>query len=265
MFESVLREDAGPKSRFGTGTVLSVGVHLAAAGLVFWAARGSGAQGKKQPPELRFFAPLRAASAPPAPLALAGTRAPVPEPELVPKKVEKRPAVQPSTFVQPVATPETPPPEPEAPPKPEPVQTPAPEALGSEAPGLPGGSDSGTLGGSIDGQEGAPPGGSNQGSGAGPEVLPFGDGMTRPVVDKEALARNLYTREAIEAGVAGKMKVKCHVLADGSIRRCRVLKSLPHLSEAVVKRLESMRATPTMFQGEAIAIDFIFTFDFQMP
>ena len=38
-----------------------------------------------------------------------------------------------------------------------------------------------------------------------------------------------------------------------------------HLSEAVVKRLESMRATPTMFQGEAIAIDFIFTFDFQMP
>ncbi|HEY0879991.1 MAG TPA: energy transducer TonB, partial [Archangium sp.] len=119
--------------------------------------------------------------------------------------------------------------------------------------------------GRLDGTEGAPTGGSTEGSGTGPQVLPFGDGMTRPVIDLAALADNLYTREAVQAGVAGKMKVKCQVLADGSIRKCRVLKSLPHLSEAVVKRLESMHATPTMFQGEAIAIDFIFTFDFQMP
>jgi protein TonB len=260
MFDSVLREDAGPKSRFGTGTVLSVGLHLALVGLVFWAARSSARKDVKQPPELRFFAPLRTASSPAAPLALAGAPTATP----VPKKVEKRPVLQPATLVQPVATPETPPPEPETPPQPE-SPTPPTETAGPDGPGLPGGSENGTPGGSLDGQEGAAPGGSNQGSGAGPDVLPFGDGMTRPVVDKEALARNLYTREALEAGVAGKMKVKCHVLADGSIRRCRVLKSLPHLSEAVVKRLESMRATPTMFQGEAIAIDFIFTFDFQMP
>jgi hypothetical protein len=61
------------------------------------------------------------------------------------------------------------------------------------------------------------------------------------------------------------MIVKCHVLADGTIRNCRVLKPLPHLSETVVKRLEGMKAKPATFQGNTIAIDYVFNFQFKMP
>ena len=78
-------------------------------------------------------------------------------------------------------------------------------------------------------------------------------------------SHNLYSREALEANIEGMMIVKCNVLADGTIRNCRVLKPLPHLSETVLKRLHSMKASPCIYQGQAIAIDYVFNFKFQMP
>jgi protein TonB len=89
--------------------------------------------------------------------------------------------------------------------------------------------------------------------------------MTRPVADTTELQRSGYTREAREAQIQGMMIVKCKVLADGTVQDCRVIKTLPFLAEAVVKRLEAMKVKPATFQGKAVSVDYVFNFNFKMP
>ena len=89
--------------------------------------------------------------------------------------------------------------------------------------------------------------------------------MTRASVELQDLVRNLYTREALEAHVEGTMIVKCNVLSESTMIHCRALKPLPHLTEAVLERLESMKATPGTFQGKPVAVDYVFNFRFQLP
>jgi serine/threonine-protein kinase len=54
-------------------------------------------------------------------------------------------------------------------------------------------------------------------------------------------------------------------MSDGRAQHCRLLKSLPHLGERVVERLESMPMAPARRDGVAISVDYVFNLAFKMP
>lgn len=247
MFASVLNKGDVPKSRFGAGSIISVAVHVALFATVIWYSSRPPAV-EEIDPEVKFFA--AAPPPPPPPPPPAGSKTPKTE-----KKVEKK-IPKKDVLVQPKEIPVEKPPEAEP-------QKEEPEAADED--GVEGGVEGGVKGGTVGGVVGGTIGGVVGGTGTGTDVVSFGEGMSRPAVDQRALVDDLYTREAREAHVEGMMIVKCNVLADGTIRNCRVIKPLPHLSEAVVARLQSMKATPGTYQGKPIAIDYVFNFKFQMP
>lgn len=239
MFDSVLNKGNVPKSRFGTGTVISIAVHLGLVALTVYLTT-------RPPPikedlsEVKFFA---AVPPPPPP--------PPPPPKKSSTKVERKVVPKPDAIIQPKEIPREKPKEAE------------PEEASSDDDGVEGGVEGGVIGGVVGGVIGGVVGGTVGGTGT--DVVPFGEGMTRPQYDQGQLIHNLYTREATEARVEGMMIVKCNVLTDGTVRNCRVLKPLPHLSEAVIARIQSMKVQPATFQGRPIAIDYVFNFQFRMP
>ncbi len=62
----------------------------------------------------------------------------------------------------------------------------------------------------------------------------FRGGMIPPKVDFKKLHENIYTREAIAAQIEGIVQLKCRVYRNGNITKCRALKPLRHLTEAVI-------------------------------
>ncbi len=98
-----------------------------------------------------------------------------------------------------------------------------------------------------------------------PAVVPFAEGMSRPVFDPARLAKNLYTPAAIQESVEGLLIARCHVMSDGRVQNCRLLKSLPHLGPRVVERLESMPMAPARRDGIAISVDYVFNLSFKLP
>jgi protein TonB len=94
-------------------------------------------------------------------------------------------------------------------------------------------------------------------------VIPFGEGMTRPsLLSKVDPA---YTREAIEAKVEGLMLVKCVITKQGALQRCRVVKGLPHMNDAVLTALASWRFTPITYQGQPVDVDYTIPVRLVMP
>ena len=89
------------------------------------------------------------------------------------------------------------------------------------------------------------------------ELLPFGEGMTRPVLLERGKAVQ-YTREALEAKVEGTMIVRCTITAEGRVEQCIVLKPLPFLEQAVLENLYSSRYAPVTFQGKPVAVGYTF-------
>ncbi len=85
-------------------------------------------------------------------------------------------------------------------------------------------------------------------------VLPFMGGMTRPSlvskVDPE------YTREAREAGVAGTIIAKCVITTAGVLQRCRIIKSIPLMDQAVLAVLPRWRYSPVIYQGKPTAVEY---------
>ena len=86
-------------------------------------------------------------------------------------------------------------------------------------------------------------------------VLPFMDGMTRPSllekVDPE------YTREAREANATGLILTKCVITVDGRLERCRIVKGMPTMDEAVLRALAKWRFTPVLYQGRPTAVEYV--------
>jgi periplasmic protein TonB len=238
MFDNVLNRGNVPKTRFGWGTTISVAVHVGLLGLTIYLTT-------RPPPvkedltEVKFFA---MAPPPPPP--------PPPPPKRHEAKVETKVKPRSDQLIQPREIPQEKPKEEEHQDK-----APDPEE------GVEGGVEGGMVGGVIGGVMGGVVGGSLGGT----DVVPFGEGMTRPEYDRSELVHNLYTREASEAAIQGMVIVKCNVLADGSVRNCRVLKPLPFLADAVVARIQSMRLRPATFQGKPISIDYVFNFSFAPP
>jgi eukaryotic-like serine/threonine-protein kinase len=90
---------------------------------------------------------------------------------------------------------------------------------------------------------------------AGP--VPFGEGMTRPVPLSEPAP--VYSREAIEAQVQGKVLAKCVITATGAVTGCRIIKGLPHMDQAVLNALAASKYQPATLNGKPVAVDYLFT------
>jgi TonB family protein len=87
--------------------------------------------------------------------------------------------------------------------------------------------------------------------------------MTRPTMISGPEPE--YTQEAIERGVHGAMTVKCVIGADGSVRKCRVLKGLPFMNEAVVEALAQRRYRPATSHGKAVDVHYTFNLRLTLP
>ncbi len=89
------------------------------------------------------------------------------------------------------------------------------------------------------------------------DVVPFGEGMTRPRLISPGKPVS-YSREALEARVEGTMIVKCTITIEGTVERCSVLKTLPFLEDAVLESLYSSRYAPVTYQGKPVAVGYTF-------
>jgi protein TonB len=247
MFDSVLSKAPAAQRRFGLGTLSSIGAHAALVGLVAWLTASAPAETAPTLPDLKFFAASPAPRGPAAPTP-AVKKAGAPAAKRSPKKA----LVQPAAIV--AEHPPAPPPEDE---------TDDDEERGDdEGDAQPGGLISDGDGtGSPDG-DGSP----GTGGGGGEEVLPFGEGMTRPECDKSVLS-DLYarSREAREARVEGSLVLQCSIMANGTVQDCRALKPLPLLTDAALEAMKQMKCKPATFQGRAVSIKYVQNFQLVLP
>jgi protein TonB len=96
------------------------------------------------------------------------------------------------------------------------------------------------------------------------DVVPFGEGMTRPVLMTPGRPIT-YTREAIAARVEGVSIVRCVITAEGSVERCKVIKPLPFMDEPVVEHLQSQRFQPVTYQGKPVSVGYNFSVRLTLP
>jgi protein TonB len=115
----------------------------------------------------------------------------------------------------------------------------------------------------ANGVEGGDPNSLGVGGGGMGDAVPFGEGMTPPV--RLSGPDPQYTAAALEARVEGTMSVRCVVTIDGRVEKCRSIKPLPHMEQPVIQALQSRRYKPAMYQGRAIAVDYVFTIKLVMP
>lgn len=97
----------------------------------------------------------------------------------------------------------------------------------------------------------------------GEEVLPFGAGMTPPQLLSGAQLQ--YTREALAARVSGTVIARCTITQEGTVERCRIIKGLPHMDEAVLEALTSRHYRPVSFQGRPVSVSYAFQVKLTLP
>ncbi|XXX75660.1 TonB family protein [Sorangium sp. So ce134] len=98
---------------------------------------------------------------------------------------------------------------------------------------------------------------------AAPEILPFQEGMTRPVPIVAPAV--VYTRQALQARVEGTVLAKCVVTTAGSLTGCRIVKGVPHMNEAVLEALAASRYKPVSYQGRPVNVDYVFSIKLVLP
>ena len=96
------------------------------------------------------------------------------------------------------------------------------------------------------------------------DVVPFGEGMTRPVLMQPGRPIT-YTREALAARVEGVSIVRCVITAEGAVERCKVIKPLPFMDEAVVEHLQSQHFQPVSYQGKPVSVGYNFSVRLTLP
>ncbi len=186
-------------------------------------------------------APPKPPAAPPAP-----PRKTPPKPKTV-ETAKPRP---PMAMVQPKEMPqELKPPDPNEPPE--------PEYEGGE------GEEGGVVGGVVGGMTGGDP--APEPPKAAPAPVAFDNSMNPPARMQGPPLE--YTQKALEREVEGTMLVRCIVDVDGSVRDCRVLKSVPFMDRAVVEVLERSRYKPATRRGDGkpVAVDYTFTIQLKLP
>jgi len=70
------------------------------------------------------------------------------------------------------------------------------------------------------------------------------------------------SREALLAKVEGTALATCTITASGSVMNCRMVKSLPFMDEVILSNLEARKYTPVLYQGQPVAVKYLFTFRF---
>ena len=74
-----------------------------------------------------------------------------------------------------------------------------------------------------------------------------------------------YTQAALDHEVEGAMAVECIVGADGHVRKCKALKTLPFMEGAVIDALEARTYAPAALDGKPIDVDYTFHLHFKLP
>jgi protein TonB len=230
MFDSVLGHGTVPKSRFGTGAVVSVLLHIGVLGLAIYL---SAQKLKHQEKDISVV--LKVAAAPPPP----------PPPASSSHKEKKTPKK--NQIVQPKEIPK------EKPPEAEPDKKDEEDAVEG---GVEGGVKGGVVGGVVGGTLG----------GTGTGLLPFGEGMNRPVMISSSNGSNGpdYSPEARAAEVEGIMLVKCTITTEGNVTNCQIIKPVPLMDQVTLKWLSTAKYTPVTFQGHPVAVSYVFTFRFKI-
>ena len=249
MFEASLATPRVPARSAGKGAILSLGTHAVIFAAVILASRSVPPPKKIEPPEVTF----RHAPPPPPPPPLGGGAATPVEATRKPVPVKK------DTYV------------PRDPARPTPAPEPTPATTVAGVPGgKEGGVPGGVEGGSLDGVLGGEVGGKGTTIAcptAEPPrptttVLPFGEGMNRP--QRLGGPEPVYPREAREAKIEGTLLVKCVITTAGTLRGCRVLKSLPFMDQPVLEALAQQRYTPVTFQGHPVDVEYVIPFKFKL-
>jgi TonB family protein len=74
-----------------------------------------------------------------------------------------------------------------------------------------------------------------------------------------------YTWDALQRRVQGCVVAKCRIDTAGVVRDCRVVQSLPLLTDPAVAAIRKRRYRPMICDGKPIEIDYKFTMYFRMP
>ena len=85
--------------------------------------------------------------------------------------------------------------------------------------------------------------------------MPFGAGMVPPRLVKGVAP--VMSVEAIQAGVYGTMLVKCVITKLGALTRCRIVKGLPFMDQAVLDAIPQWQYTPALVGGRPIAVEYV--------
>jgi protein TonB len=96
-----------------------------------------------------------------------------------------------------------------------------------------------------------------------PRPVKYDTRMTAPVLVSAPPLE--YTQQALEREVEGTMLVECVVEVDGSVRACKVLRSLPFMDRAVISNLEQRRYRPATLGGQPLAVQYTFAVKFKLP
>jgi periplasmic protein TonB len=230
MFDSVLGHGTVAKSRFGTGAVVSVLLHIGVLGLAIYLSTQ-----KIRNQEKDISVVLKVAAPPPPP----------PPPASSSHKEKKTPKK--NQIVQPKEIPK------EKPPEAEPEKKDEEDAVEG---GVEGGVKGGVVGGVVGGTLG----------GTGTGTVPFGEGMTPPVLISGPNGKKYpeYSSQAREAGVEGTMLVRCTITTEGSVTNCQILKPVPLMESSVLQFLAGSKYTPVMFQGHPVQCNYVLKFTFRL-
>ena len=202
MFDSVLGHGTVPKSRFGTGAVLSVLLHIGVLALAIYLSKQ-----KAHSEDKAVAVVLKVAAAPPPP----------PPPASSSHKEKKTPKK--NQLVQPKEIPKEKPPEAE------------PDKKDEEMPSR--AASKGSQGRRGGGRGGWHPGRNRD---RDPRVW-RGNDAAGAHLRAWRDAGPSYTSEARAAEIEGLMIVKCVIAPDGSVTNCQIIKPLPHMDAAVLQWL----------------------------
>ena len=237
--------------RIGTGAAASVVLHTGALALILFGSSATPYAHGEKDLAVKFISPTDLPP-PPAPPPLLAS------PSRQTHHREPRPLHRKDTLIQSKQVREEKLHSVESEPRPESI----PDQKDAQPDGALGGIAGGVAGGVLGGAAEGVPGG-RLGGGLGGNILPFGEGMTRPEQTGGDPPR--YTREALAAGIQGTMLVKCVITVDGTLENCRIIKPLPHMQKAVLDALSTWRYRPVHYQGRPVAVDYLIQIRLVIP
>jgi TonB family protein len=93
--------------------------------------------------------------------------------------------------------------------------------------------------------------------------LKMAPGMTPPVLVSGKVPE--YTPEALAQKVEGPVAAECVITEEGAVTRCRIVRSLPPMDQAVLNALATWRCNPARLEGAPVAVEHVFTLRLALP